>query len=1712
MYCQINSFSAGATREMKIKKVLALIDKYEVDGVVFCESGINWSVGPSSRDLKSYFDPFMERECRAVSAHNIHGPRISPFQQGGVSILLTHTLLQYARRNTSDFRNLGRWTSWTMAHNPEHRTRIVVAYNPGHFRAGVKTVYQQHMTYIHRHRLQTTPYTLFLTDLVQQLTTWIAAGDRILLFIDANEQVTNGPIFRALTDINMKELTHKFWQPGIIPHTHISGTKAIDGIFATHELEITGLLELSFDESVGDHRTMIVETTTVSTIGRFQGNIVRPTSRRLTTKQPRVMEAYNSRLEEQYKSHRIQERLDHLLSQTTATERRVIDQQLTDKILSIHDEMDEYKTNAESKCRKITKPSLSYSPTTTFWYDQIHAYRTLIRIKTGAAGPGTDVSRAIRTALRKKIPTPRLLTVAQCWDGIKAARLHQKVILDKTANSERRKYQVNQAKSAARRGDTITEKAIHQRMRQEHDKGIWKRIKRAISTSTSRACMEVQVKEGANIVSYSSKQDIEQAIQHEIKARFALGNSAPISRSLLGDDLKYLSNSDVAFSIIEGTYQIPEDLDKATTLILKEIGMMGKQVLEGQHFPNLTITGADYIYYHKRLRESTSSSPSGFHHGHGKAAAHSPLLADIYATQMNVIIRSGVHPTRWGTALQVLLEKIAGVCLVEKLRSIQLYEADLNWFMKFVFNDGAMTALQAVNYLPEEHYSRKQSTAEDACFDKTLTFDISRQSHTPMAIMSVDAAQCYDRVHHGLMSLVWLALVRDIPVIQILLSCLGDMKIYTRTGYGDSESYFGGRGEIPACGLGQGSRAAPASWVQLSSILVKIYKETGFGAKLHDPVTKAFIHSIGCMFVDDTDLYEFESKLRSALDVYLSAQKAISLWSSLLAATGGAIKTEKSFWCLLNYVCNEGVWENAPLTHYPLTITVDGKDEVIAQRDMSEADKTLGVFHCPAGGHAKHLENMRTEVLTWLGQMKNGKLPPGLVWRSYKLQLMKRIGYALGTLSNTLETAEVCLRDVDYMLLPLLNVNRHVRTGWRRLHQSFGGIGLLHLPTEQLICRLNILQQHFATNSTIGLKLSCSLHWLQIQLGHDDNPLLLDYSKWGKLTCRSWWVELWESLHGSPIRISLKYKRQRRPRQNDRTIMETLMEQNIPTSAMISMNRCRIYLKVLFMSELCTADGKYIDKCFLGRSPSPVDSGLEYPPEEPTRHDWQTWRSTWYQVTSQSGKLRSPLGDWINKPLSSWRWVLLSDNNQVANIGKDYTHIFKCNTRSTTRSGDKYEYAYSTKRAIRGTPISIIPKVDSTESQIVTIHSRSNNEIPETINDAEAFWHTLREGGGEWMWESIHFEDSSDTSVEWIARALEANTSIWVTDGSHFSQQGPYVSGAGWVVMDTHTGKKLACSFAEYSPDASSYRAETLGLYSIHVFIKALHDHFRLGSTAVEICCDNDAALKEAQGRKRRIKSGKACSDVFRGIRKITQEMGSIKWVYTWVKAHMDDVLDWTELTLAQQLNVICDDLAKAAARKAIQQHPNLYIPPSQLLPHEQIAVYVDTFKQTSDPKEAIRYSCGKNLARRFLTTEIGWSTTQFDLVDWDNLHGCLRSKPEGFRTWLSKQHSNFCATGLQMKRWFNTEDSSCPSCGAPDERAEHLCRCKNDDRRKLLTDCTADLVRWMSIGENTHPDIIIWVERYILGQGNFPTMFDHPIMFYTVLDSDSSKSSQMKT
>jgi hypothetical protein len=104
----------------------------------------------------------------------------------------------------------------------------------------------------------------------------------------------------------------------------------------------------------------------------------------------------------------------------------------------------------------------------------------------------------------------------------------------------------------------------------------------------------------------------------------------------------------------------------------------------------------------------------------------------------------GCPPERWGHGLQVLLEKIAGVALVTKLRAILLMEGDFNYMNKWIFGHGAINKLYDLGYVPGDQYSQKKSTAEDARLDNRLTMDLSRQMKHPLATMSADADKCYD--------------------------------------------------------------------------------------------------------------------------------------------------------------------------------------------------------------------------------------------------------------------------------------------------------------------------------------------------------------------------------------------------------------------------------------------------------------------------------------------------------------------------------------------------------------------------------------------------------------------------------------------------------------------------------------------------------------------------------------------------------------------------------------------------------------------------------------------------------------------------------------------------------------------------------------------------------------------------------------------------------
>ena len=74
----------------------------------------------------------------------------------------------------------------------------------------------------------------------------------------------------------------------------------------------------------------------------------------------------------------------------------------------------------------------------------------------------------------------------------------------------------------------------------------------------------------------------------------------------------------------------------------------------------------------------------------------------------------------------VMLEKIAGMALVTTLQAILLMEADFNFHNKLIFSNRLLNLARKHRMVPEEVFSEKGCTSEDAVLHQVLAYDIAR--------------------------------------------------------------------------------------------------------------------------------------------------------------------------------------------------------------------------------------------------------------------------------------------------------------------------------------------------------------------------------------------------------------------------------------------------------------------------------------------------------------------------------------------------------------------------------------------------------------------------------------------------------------------------------------------------------------------------------------------------------------------------------------------------------------------------------------------------------------------------------------------------------------------------------------------------------------------------------------------------------------------------
>jgi hypothetical protein len=138
-----------------------------------------------------------------------------------------------------------------------------------------------------------------------------------------------------------------------------------------------------------------------------------------------------------------------------------------------------------------------------------------------------------------------------------------------------------------------------------------------------------------------------------------------------------------------------------------------------------------------------------------------------------------------------------------------------------------------------------------------LTYDQLRQLKWPGVLCSNYLKSCYDRIVHYIASLCLQRQGLQESEVVCMFSTLQNLEHQICTAYGDSsESYGGTVWTVPMQGVYQGNGAVPIIWAVISSPLLQIMKEEGFGTFFCTSITDDKIQLVGYAFVDDTDLVQ----------------------------------------------------------------------------------------------------------------------------------------------------------------------------------------------------------------------------------------------------------------------------------------------------------------------------------------------------------------------------------------------------------------------------------------------------------------------------------------------------------------------------------------------------------------------------------------------------------------------------------------------------------------------------------------------------------------------------------------------------------------------------------------------------------------------------------------------------------------------------------------
>ena len=1562
-------------------------------------------------------------------------------QTGGTATIIANDYTSNCETRGSDNRNMGRW-SWVTIKDTagEIKTTIITIYQPVR-NVGIDTVLTQQASKIRKDRphLTESVHELYVTDLEELIQTKIEDNHQIIVMGDFNID-TSKQKEKIVTMMEKHNITNAIQRKhGNTTATRLDGTKPLDGIFCSQTIPVARGGHRPGDIALSDHKLVWVDIPTHAIIGQ-NDTIIRPINRKLQSDHPGIKKRYNLLLERQLQTHKA-EQIASNLKQAIANREEDRYQQLYEKLDRIRRRAIQH---AESNCTKTKRGQVPFSPELTKISGEITMWKLLYKR---------------HTAQRKYRPRWRMITrKAKRWNfNSENLQINDLKIITTELHKAVRKYK-HRRKDAKILRIAYLEKKAEAIMEEKggNEKNHFKRLLQIEEAKDTHKRIKFSQKETNSPLTYiekdneertiiNGKEEMEEAIRDANIHKLLQANNTPLREEPLASMFKETTlDYETWEKILDPSVPLPDNLERGTKLWFRQMRDPTTTIPTSA----MQFTDETYKTSWKKMKERTSSHP-GLHFGHMKAIdSTSPLAAKVHAILANTPLQTGYSPTAWKSCTNTMLKKKKNDLRPSKLRLVTLMDTTFNHNNKYIGKQLLENGEKYNTLATEQYGSRKHKSAAEHALNKVLTLDISRQTREAIIFTANDAVSCYDRV--VLIAAYCTMIKYGIPkqAARSMITTLATMAHYIRTAKGDSIRHYGGQKWIRLPhGLGQGNGSGPGVWACVSSPLFEALRHDGYGIQTQAPISLVLLNITGFSFVDDADLVQSMGDLQSEQELFEKAQMQLTVWEQLLRTTGGAISPEKSDWVFIRYKWNKGRWSYTKEL-YPQPLQVRDKDKNqknLRQLTITEARETLGVWIAADGNWKVQTQKLTEKADQWATKLQQGHLNTTDSMIALQTTIQRSLQYCLPATYLTEEQCRQIMSKLLMKVLPKLKVMRTMNRIAVHLPTKYNGLGIQDLYTAQGIEHIKMILQHGGTTSATGTLLQTSIEHHILEAGSANHIFLLPKQMISYLT-HTWIKNTLQFMHVRDIHIEGEGLELRKWHQQDTSIMDNIVKLKLyNTNQLKGINNCRMYLKVVMMSDITKTDGRLYDDIFNIVPILTLSTEAYAWPDRPCPHDddKELWRQAIQRLhirtTQPTTKYRYDTITQDANIISSWRYDKCTE--ELWETYHDYWRLWT-KAGGPTRSAQLYEPTTTYRMySSRHWDIPILTDKDNKMKILQLLPQQIS--MTESTTEPWAPMGTFRTG----------------LPMETFLQEIQDGTAGCVSDGT--AKDGKTAAAFTSLHKEgTHECMTGHMKIPGRQEDQDSYRGELAGLLGIITtvnFICILH-HVTTGR--VTVGCDNKSALTTAFHRDH-LSTKNASRDILQAIH-FQRKISPIEWTTKHVYGHQDDKENNDKLDHWAQANIAMDHKADIAREQGeTPQHTKLAGENWRLKLHNKYIM--------GHIKSSIELHCYHPIAVDYWSQRGRINKENQKHADWIALRRATGLTPRARQVFLTKQGSGFLPTGVMMQRRKEWDNPHCPMCHQ-NEDTHHILKCTSPQGTDHYDRAFTELDQWLE--KTTSPEI----------------------------------------